>query len=251
MKKNNHDHLVRMITEQVIQQLDIKGFTDNSGVIQPAIPVVKPEPGNTREPDRIVDENTISGIVTARKLEDCRAIKISKNSIITPSAKDFIKENKIIVRMVEDLNASDQNQVCGDAAWYYWSACSLLKNLHGDCQSEDLISCSTVNHGEENSLAAVKDLDQAISLGKVKGGILVARTSARVTYLTSRFQNMRTVVGSFPKTIEDGIQQFDANVLILEHAHLGRVAMTEMMKQFITARRSSNLLDITDALEGC
>lgn len=250
MKKNNHDQLVRMITEQVIKKLNIKGFTDNPGRIQSAVPVAKPEEIQTQVIDEIFQENAIDGIVTARKLEGYREIKISKNSIITPAAKDFIKERKILVRMAGELNEPCQQQASCEAGWYYWSACSLLKKLHGDCTTEELIAGSSISHGEDNTLAAVKDMDQAIARGQVKGGILIVRTSARAAFLTSRYQNMRAVVGSFPKTIEDGIQQFGANVLILEHAHLGKVAMTEMMKQFITTRRSSNS-DISAALEGC
>jgi ribose 5-phosphate isomerase RpiB len=249
MRKNQNDLLVRKITELVLQKLNTKGVLKNTGSLRPVTTQEGSENKQQGSLDREAEGYYIDGIVTVRKLEGYRSIKISKKSIITPAAKDFIKEKKILVR-VEDVDTKpNRNQENINAGWAFWSACSLLKDLCGDiCEDNGIHNCS-VNHGEDNTLAAIEKLNQAILNGKKKGGILVVRTSANAAFLASRFPNMRTVVGSFPKTIEDGIQQFGANVLILEHAYLGRVAMTEMIKQF-TNRRPSNL-DITTALEGC
>ncbi len=228
MINNNKNQLVRMITAQVIEKINASGLPGDKSAL------VLKKLVNHNKP--ILEKETniglLEGIITARKLEGYTSIKIPKNSIITPAAKDVIKEKKILVNFVDSLINPNRAKGCTKSNWLYWSSCSLLKCLEIQSSPDISIATSSINNSEDLVVSAIKNLNQAISSGKVKGGILTVKTSAKAAYLASRYDNMRVVVGSFPKTIEEGVQQLSANVLILEYAYLGKIAMAEMIKLF-------------------
>ncbi len=235
--KEMHEQLVQIIAAQVLKKLNDFGLGADSCVCKDSYSSGSVEVRDKLKSDILSNEIVIEGIVTARKLEGYDAVKISKNSIITPAARDLIKEKKILVQVVEPASDPVNQKQNEDASWYYWSACSLLKNIEKPNQTGVVINESIITSEEDKTVLAVNELRKLISNGKIKGGILVVKTSAQAVYLASRFPEIRPVVGSFPKTVEEGILQFDANVLILEYAYLGKTAMAEMIRQFTTANR--------------
>jgi len=226
-----------MITAQVLEKLNDKILNDKPFEIKSKTPSDQSGNRNKQISDQNDNATKIAGIVTARKLEGYNSVQISRSSIVTPSAKDFIKEKKIIVSYEDTEINLNQKLRTDDAAWYYWSACHLLKTIEKSNHPDVLIDTSSIANDEDHILSAVKELNQAISRGKVKGGILVVKTSAKAAFLANRCTNMRAVVGNFQKSVEEGIQQLSANVLILEYAYLGKTAMTEMIRYFTTANR--------------
>ncbi len=240
MTKNNRDQLIRLITAQVIKKLNNKTLTGHSQNHRSA--TISSMPGNSNNPKviRKCNEILIDGIVTARRLKGYDTVRLTQSSIVTPAAKDFIKENKIQVNVENSFLNQDYTESDTDNKWLFWSCCSQLNQFELPAIPKVSIKTSAVKSGTDYLLAAIRNLNHLISNGGVKGGILVVNTSAKAVYAANRYNNMRAIVGSFPKTVEDGIQQLAANVLILENTVLGQIAIAEMIKLFVISKRPLN-----------
>ncbi len=241
MTKDNLNQLVQLISGHVMNKLQEKGIDLNDKMAQPALSNNCTE---TIDNHLLKKEAVIGGIVTAGKLEGYYSATILKDSIITPAARDYIKDKGIKVKVVTDFENPSQAKESNPNTWHYWSSCSKIPNTVFENLPGVTFNVSTVQSESANIVAAVKGLNQAIHTGQAQGGILVVETSAKAVYLTSRFQNFRSVVGSCLKTVEEGVQQFGANVLILEYAVIGQTALRDMIKYFVTAGRP----DVSDNL---
>lgn len=223
MKNISKESLVQLVTTQVLAQIERHG---REGAV-------------TAEANYSHTEATvIEGIVTARKLEGLSAVAIDSGSIITPSAKDYIKEKKIQVQAtLSNINVAN-NPSCG--TYHFWSVCSDFASLGNRICNELNIVNIPNRHRPDEIEFVLGVINSAIENNSQKGGIIVVDTSPMAMFATRSFSALRPIVGNYPKTIEDGVSQIDANLLILEKQYLGRSAIHDLTKQFITLKKSAS-----------
>ncbi len=174
-------------------------------------------------------------IITARKLDGLSVVTVGAESIITPSAKDYIKEKKIqLQRATTKANTVSQPEC---KTYHFWSACSKVKSF--DSRNVPEISVEPVPNQPriEEIDSVLGKIDSDIKNGSSKGGIIVVGTSPKALFATRKFSSLRPIVGSYPRTVEDGVKEIDANLLILETAYLGKAAVLHLAELFISLER--------------
>ncbi len=232
-EKNNYPQLVQLIAAEVLKQLGrsaigLNGIipTKDAGIELNGFLTTPQKPDVTR----------LEGVLTAKRLENCDSILVSRNTLITPAAKDYIKEKQIAVLYHEKMNDNDGLGVNQDGFWYFWSSCDRLRTIEAEYQSTDKVKMSSIKSECKNIEKVIEDYGQAILMKKARGGILLVENSAKANFLAARWNGIRSVIGSSDKNIEEGIKQFDANTLILEHGNTGEVSVQAMISRFIRNR---------------
>ncbi len=213
--------LVQQVTAQVLAQIKQNG-KQGTAIAE------------THHP--YTEATLIEGIVTARKLEGLSAVAIDSGSIITPAAKDYIKEKKIQVQTALSKGVVPHQLSC--KIYHFWSVCSDCADI-GNRICKELTIVNIPNQQRPGEIDSVLGaINSAIENKSTKGGIIVVDTSPVALFATRSFAALRPIVGNYPKTIEDGVSQIDANLLILEKQYLGKSSIHDLAKLFILLKNS-------------
>lgn len=223
MNTMSKESLVQLITAQVLAKINQSG---KEGTVTTKA---------SCSPPKAV---AIKGIVTARKLEGLTAVAIDPGSIVTPSARDYIKEKKIQVQAALEIEAVVKQSNCNN--YHFWSVCSdLADSCNTICNELNIVNIPNKHRPDEIEFVLGK-IHSAIENNSTKGGIIVVDTSPMALFATRNFTALRPIVGNYPKTIEDGVSQIDANLLIFEKQYLGKGAIQELAKLFVTLKKSGS-----------
>ena len=71
------------------------------------------------------------------------------------------------------------------------------------------------------------------------GGILVVAAGAEALVYANRCPSLRAIVGTCLETVEQGIQNVAANVLVIEHPHKTLQQIRNMIGRFVRGRGRS------------
>lgn len=223
METISRESLVQLIAAQVLATIKQSG---KEGTV-------------TTEANWSHPETTVmKGIVTARKLEGLTAVAIDSGSIITPAAKDYIKEKNIQVQAALVGEVVVKQPCCNN--YHFWSVCSDFTDICNTSCNELYIVNIPNKHRPDEIKCVLGEIHSAIKNNSTKGGIIVVDTSPMALFTTRNFSALRPIVGNYPKTIEDGVSQIDANLLILEKQYLGRSAMQELATLFVAMKKSGS-----------
>ena len=85
----------------------------------------------------------------------------------------------------------------------------------------------------------ITQLSQQIATGQRAGGILFVQNAALASCFANRIPAIKAVVGTHAKSVEIGVKELGANVLILEYSQLGSNAMSQYINQFLQGDRSN------------
>lgn len=183
----------------------------------------------------------LSGIITAGQLQDAMAAssdgvaRLAPDARLTPLAADFVREHpKSIARV--DRQAGGASQVKNASStlpWLWWA--------DGSCPAVDqtvnpLSSVLRLSGAQKNMNAmtdVVRDLASSIKGNRVQGGVLFVRNAARAMCYANRCLSIRAVIGSCDETVEQGINELGANVLVIEYPFVGQRAMAAMVNRFV------------------
>ncbi len=217
------ESLVQLITAQVLAKISQSGKEEAVAT-----------GGKCSHSEAIV----LKGIVTARKLEGLSAVAIDPNSIITPAAKDYIKEKKIQVQAILASEVVANQPSCN--TYHFWSVCSnFTDTCNTICNELNIINISNKRRPDEIEFI-LGVIHTAIENNSTKGGIIVVDTSPIALFASRKFSALRPIVGNYPKTIEDGVSQIGANLLILEKQYLGKRAMQDLAKLFVAMKKAGS-----------
>jgi ribose 5-phosphate isomerase RpiB len=84
---------------------------------------------------------------------------------------------------------------------------------------------------------AVKSLSSDVSAGKIDGGILLVKSGATAMILANRCSSLRAVLGTCIDSVEQGISQMAANVLVIEHPYVTLMQARNLMARFVKGKR--------------
>jgi ribose 5-phosphate isomerase RpiB len=85
--------------------------------------------------------------------------------------------------------------------------------------------------------AVVKALAADVKTEKVDGAILVVKSGAVAMVLANRCPSLRAVLGTCLDSVEQGIQNCAANVLVLEHPYVTLMQARNLIARFVRAKR--------------
>ncbi len=236
------EQLVQRIAAQVIQQLADRRDDPARAEIHPAIGTCTGDYRQfTDRPDLTNPSESpmFEGFVTARRLIDSAAqtIRLAPGAKLTPLAVDLVRERKLTVERVGEQvrTQAHTTQATGTFHWWIDGHCDAVRQLAA-AQRDRLAPLTPL--GQASAIATIiKRLATSMRDGRAAGGILFVQSAARAACFANRCPSLRAVVGTCGDAVQQGIDQLEANVLIVEYPHQGPQAMRAMVRQFIDAPR--------------
>lgn len=193
-------------------------------------------------------------IYTARQLEDLWKANGSNGQLVlpyrarlSPLAADWLKAKKVAVGYSDGaveknapVVATATQQVEATAGAYLWwcdGACGTAKAALMGVGREAALSELGVPSDSSKLVSVIKQISSEVKVGKSAGGILLVQAGASAMVYANRCPSLRAVIGTCLETVEQGIQQVAANVLVIEYPHQTLQQMKNMLSRFVKAKR--------------
>ncbi|HEY1684825.1 MAG TPA: RpiB/LacA/LacB family sugar-phosphate isomerase [Tepidisphaeraceae bacterium] len=195
-------------------------------------------------------------IVTARQLEDMHKsaggsgkIVLPYRAKLTPLAKDFIKAKKIELgyadsadrpaggpagspALVEPVGPLAGN---GSGAYLWWSdgPAGPAKAAMTTEERQSGVKPLAIANDEANLINAIRAIAKEMKSGNTAGAVLLVKSGARAMVFANRCPSIRAVLGTCMETVEQGIDQIAANVLVIEHPHKNLSQIRNLLTRFL------------------
>ncbi|MDB5320760.1 MAG: hypothetical protein JWN40_2391 [Phycisphaerales bacterium] len=197
-------------------------------------------------------------IFTARQLEDLHKsnghVVLPYGARLTPLAVDWARAKKIAVgygpdELVKQSNApaaprgigqaSEPNPHAATAAYLWWcdGPCGAAKAAVGALTKESNLPAIDLPADPKQLMPVIKKLAAAIKDLKAAGGLLLVQSAPSATILANRCPSLRAIVGTTLESLEAGIAQLAANVLIIEYPNKSFSQIKNLLSRFVRAKR--------------
>lgn len=193
-------------------------------------------------------------IYTARQLEDLWKANGANGRLVlpyrarlSPLAADWVKAKKValgysdgVAEKTAPTAATATPHVEAKTGAYLWwcdGACGTAKAaLMGVGREADLGELGIPSDGGK-LVTVIKQIALDVKSGRSAGGILMVQAGAGAMVYANRCPALRAVIGTCLETVEQGIQQVAANVLVIEYPHKTLQQMKNMLLRFVKAKR--------------
>jgi hypothetical protein len=198
-------------------------------------------------------------IFTARQLEDLHKsngpVVLPYGARLTPLAVDWARSKKIAVgygpdELVKQSNGSGAPTGIGEASaakpqaaagaflWWCDGPCGAAKAAVGALAKESNLSAIDVPSDLKQLVPVIKKLVTAVKDGKAAGALLLVQSASAATVLANRCKSLRAIGGTTLESLEAGIAQVAANVLIVEYPSKSFSQIKNLLSRFVRAKRS-------------
>jgi ribose 5-phosphate isomerase RpiB len=193
-------------------------------------------------------------IYTARQIEDLWKANGANGQVIlpyrarlSPLASDFIKSKKITLGFSDGQPAGpcpsappSHSPAASTQPFLYWceGPCGTAKAALMAVARESSLAESPVASDSGKLIAAIKQIAGQVKGSAAAGGILVVAAGAEALVYANRCPSLRAIVGTCLETVEQGIQNVAANVLVIEHPHKTLQQIRNMIGRFVRAKRN-------------
>ena len=197
-------------------------------------------------------------IYTARQLEDLHKsnghVVLPYGARLTPLASDWARAKKVQVgygpdELVKSQANSDAivfsgvpegpRNPTGPSAFLWWcdGPCGAAKAAVGAQAKESSIGVVDLPADAKQLAAVVKRIAAAVKGGKSTGGLLLMQSAAAAVVLANRCPSLRAIVGTTLESLEAGIAQVAANVLVVEYPGKTFPQIKNLIGRFVRAKR--------------
>ena len=183
---------------------------------------------------------------TARQLEqllkESGSIVLPYRARLTPAAKDFVREKKITVGYADVSAPAGPESLKAAVPPYLWwcdGPCGIAKAAISNVASDTPLAPMVILSDSTRVKSAVDHLTREVAEKRSSGGILVAPHAGVATVLANRSKPLRAIVGTSLAAVEAGINDVAANVLIVETDRLAIGEMRQLIRRFVTAKRTT------------
>ncbi|MFW6060086.1 MAG: hypothetical protein ACODAQ_07875 [Phycisphaeraceae bacterium] len=191
---------------------------------------LQPQPG-ARSP------LALTGIVTAQQLQEAidaasdGVARLAADARLTPLANDFARQHPEKIQRVSRQTQTAEHSA--ETPWLWWADghCPAVQSLTS--QLGGRLRPSAAPRSESGLAQIVGDLAQAVGAGQVQGGLLFVRSGARAVCYANRCPALRAVVGTCPESVEQGVTELGANVLVVEYPHVSANTMQAMVQRVL------------------
>lgn len=186
---------------------------------------------------------------TARQLElllkENGSIVLPYRARLTPLAKDWLRRKKVKVGYadVTPFREGSKNPVSAPPKsepkflWWCDGPCGSAKAALMNAGREATLEAMAILEDSSRVLSAIRHLASEVKAGSVAGGVLIVKRSAVASVYANRCSALRAIVGTSLPTVEAGINELAANVLILEADQLTLNEMKHLILRFAKAPR--------------
>lgn len=209
MTGETRNKLVQLVTAEVLQQIGVKQIARRQAESSPS--------------------TLLEGVVTAKKLEGLQYVSIGRLAIVTPAAKDYIRDKKITVVQPFLKQKRGQRQHSGD--WQIWIS-PVSKIDFGELHLNRNVFFPARQLAGGDVITALREMNQAVQRGTSMGGVIIDETSVEALLGCRELKDLFPMVGTSQKTVDIGVQK-GANMLIMESAMLGKESLSQFVHSFI------------------
>jgi hypothetical protein len=195
-------------------------------------------------------------IYTARQLEDLHKANANGQLVLpygarlTPLAADWAKSRKVAIgysnieppkpapKTVNDPStaASQPNALL----WWCDGPCGVAKAALTAQAKESPLTAIDEPTDAKNLVKVIKSIAADVKAGKASGSVLLVNSAAAALVMANRCPSLRAIVGTCLETVEQGIRQVAANVLIIEYPYKTLSQVKNMLGRFARAQRELN-----------
>ena len=198
-------------------------------------------------------------IVTERQLEDLHKqnganghVTLPYRARLTPLASDWVRRRKIVLGYSDGEAQGSQPPTAGLPAsagqpsstgatlWWCDGPCGPAKAALVALEKESSLRPLDVPQDGKRIATVVKTLASEMKSGRAGAGVLMVTTGAAAVVFANRCPSLRAVLGTCLDSVEQGVQQVAANVLVIEYPHQTLQQMKNMLGRFSRARRDVN-----------
>jgi ribose 5-phosphate isomerase RpiB len=192
-------------------------------------------------------------IYTARQIEELHRsngqITLPYRARLSPLAKDWLKQRKIVVGYADIEASSTRNGEAGaiaDAAalapvkapllWWCDGPCGPAKAAVLSVAREQHIEAIEIGVDPRRMVEAVRLLAKQLRQQRISGGIMLVQSGALAAIYANRCASIRAVLGTTLSAVEQAVKQAAANVLIIEHPQQSLPQVRNLVSRFLRDR---------------
>ena len=204
-------------------------------------------------------------IFTAKQLQDLHKtnghVVLPYGARLTPLASDWARSRKLaigygpeeLVRQQVDAAAtaakttpigSKEPAPAGAYLWWCDGPCGAAKAAVSALAKEVNLSALEVPGEPARIPAVIRHIATETKSNKAAGGVLLVQTGALATVLANRCPSLRAILGTTLESVEQGVRQIAANVLIVEYPRKALPEIKNVLARFLKAKR-----DLTPEIE--
>jgi hypothetical protein len=199
-------------------------------------------------------------IYTARQLEDLWKANGSNGQVVlpyrarlSPMASDWIKSKKISVGYTEDgaapskaepaltpaLSRGEREKDIPKGAFLWWcdGPCGTAKAALSAQARESSLGEIGIPSEPSKLVTVLKKLAAEVKSNNAPGGLVMVSSAASALVYANRCPSLRAIVGTCLETVEQGLNQVAANVLIIEYPHKTLQQIRNLISRFVRGKR--------------
>ncbi len=183
-------------------------------------------------------------IVTARQIEEAvksgRPVVLPYRARLSPLARDLVRSKKIQVGYADvDLDGKPNPDAAPAARALWWAdeSCGPCKAALMMAAREAGVETMEIGVDRLREIEMVKLLAREIGGGRSQSGVVFVRNAARMMVYLNRCPSLRAILGTCLDSVDQGIQQVGANVLVLEHPYQTLATAKSLIGKFIRSKR--------------
>jgi ribose 5-phosphate isomerase RpiB len=204
-------------------------------------------------------------IITARQIEDLHKsnggnghVTLPYRARLTPLARDFIRARKLVLGYSDNsaltTGASDASPSLpplavsrtGDAApgpggqflWWCDGACGPAKAALMAEEKQSNLKALDKQSDIKQIVPVIKAVAAEVKAGRAAGGILMVQNAASAIVFANRCPSLRAILGTCLETVDQGVRQIAANVLVIEYPYKTLQQMKNLLARFVKSPRS-------------
>jgi hypothetical protein len=194
-------------------------------------------------------------IYTARQLEDLWKANGSNGQVIlpyrarlSPMASDWIKSKRITIGYSDDSAAKIETPSKekttptppappGSFLWWCDGPCGTAKAALSAQARESSLAPIDILSEPTRLVSVIRKIAAEIKSDRAPGALLMTQSAASALVFANRCPSLRAIVGTCLETVEQGLNQVAANVLIIEYPHKTLQQIRNLIARFVKARR--------------
>lgn len=193
-------------------------------------------------------------IYTARQLEDMWKANGSNGQVVlpyrarlSPMASDWIKAKRITIGYNDDGAAKVESKpskesaapapAAGSFLWWCDGPCGTAKAALSAQARESNLGQIDIPSEPTKLVSVIRKIADEIKSNRAPGAMLMMNSAASALVFANRCPSLRAIVGTCMETVEQGLNQVAANVLIIEYPHKTLQQIRNLIARFVKAKR--------------
>ena len=191
--------------------------------------------------------------VTVRQLEDLYRrdgsnghVTLPYRARLTPLAQDWVRSKRVAVGYSDGeaqaprpaaAASAAQHPRAGATVWWCDGPCGPAKAALVAYEKESALKALDVPQDARRVATVVKSVAAQVKSGQAQAAVIMVQSGASAVVFANRCPSLRAVLGTCLESVEQGIQQVAANVLVIEYPHRTLQQMKNMLGRFLRGKR--------------